>query len=37
MISSHALIFPTSKLEAQYLMASQIRSHVEYLISTDIF
>ena len=37
MISSHALIFLTSKLEAQYLMASQIRSHVEYLISTDIF
>jgi len=34
MILSHTLIIPMSQLEAQKLMTSQIRSHVEYLIRT---
>jgi len=32
MILSDALILPVSQLQTQQVMASQIRSHMEYLI-----
>jgi len=32
MILSNALILPVSKLQTQQVMASQTRSHIEYLI-----
>jgi len=34
MILSDTLILPASQLQTQQLMASQIRSHKEYLIQT---
>jgi len=34
MILSDALILPVSQLQTQQVMASQIRSQVEYLIQT---
>jgi len=34
MILSDALILPTSQLQTQQVMTSQIRSHIEYLIQT---
>ena len=34
MISSDAFILPVSQLQTQQVMASQIRSHIEYLIKT---
>jgi len=34
MILSDALILPVSQLQAQQVMTSQIRSHLEYLIQT---
>ena len=35
MILSITLILPTSQLQTQQLMRSQIRSHIEYLIHTN--
>jgi len=35
MILSYTLILPMSQLQTQQLMASQIRSHIEYLIHTN--
>jgi len=37
MIWSAALISPVSQLQTQQVMASQIRSHIEYLIQTLYF
>jgi len=34
MILSDALIIPTSQLQTQQVMMSQIRSRIEYLIQT---
>jgi len=34
MILSITLILPTSQLQTQQLMRSQIRSHIEYLVHT---
>jgi len=34
MILSDALILPTSQLQTQQVMTSQIRSNIEYLIHT---
>jgi len=34
MILSDALILPISQIQTHQMMASQIRSHVEYLIQT---
>ena len=34
MILSDALILPVSQLQIQQVMASQIRSHIEYLIQS---
>jgi len=36
MILSYTLILPMSQLQTQQLMRSQIRSHIEYLIHTNI-
>jgi len=33
---SYTLILPMSQLQTQQLMTSQIRSHIEYLIHTNI-
>jgi len=33
---SEALILPTSQFQAQQVMTSQIKSHIEYLIETYI-
>jgi len=35
MILSDALILPLSQLQTQQVMASQIRSHIEYLMQTN--
>jgi len=35
MILSDALILPVSQLQAQQVMTSQIRSHVEYIVQTN--
>jgi len=34
MFLSDALILPTSQLQTQQVMTSQIREHIEYLIQT---
>jgi len=34
MILSDSLILPTSQLQTQQVMTSQIRSHIQYLIQT---
>ena len=34
MILSNALILPVSQLQAELVMTSQIRSHIEYLVQT---
>ena len=34
MILSNALILPLSQLQAELVMTSQIRSHIEYLVQT---
>jgi len=34
MILSNALILPVSQLQAEQVMTSQIRSHIEYLVQT---
>jgi len=37
MILSNTLILPVSQLQTHYLMTSQIKSHIEYLIQTFKF
>jgi len=34
MILSNALISPVSQLQAELVMTSQIRSHIEYVVQT---
>jgi len=36
MMLSDVLILPVSQLQTQQVMTSQIRSHIQYLIQTDI-
>jgi len=35
MILSNTLILPVSQLQAELVMTSLIRSHIEYLVQTD--